>query len=203
MERVIIFIDGANFYNGLKRSKLPTRIDYELFGKNLCTPEQKLIRILYFNAPTPREPLKLDISGLSKTQHPEQISKKLVEAKLRHESIVRAEQGFFSALERTQYVTTYFARKVRRGSMYVEKGVDILLACHLIDSAHKKACDVAILVSGDDDFVPAVELTKSFGLQVANAYFRHDGSENLKNKCDFYIEITPHMIEQSLYKKRR
>ncbi len=115
----------------------------------LCTPEQKLIRILYFNAPTPREPLKLDISGLSKTQHPEQIRKKHVEAKLRHGSIVRAEQGFFSALERTQYVTIYFARKVRRGRMYVEKGVDILLACHLlINLAHKKARDGAILVSG-------------------------------------------------------
>lgn len=175
MERVIIFIDGANFYNGLRRSRLPTRIDYELFGKNLCTSEQKLIRILYFNAPTPREPIELDISKLTKQQHPEYISKKIVEEKLRHESIVRAEQNFFSALERTQYVTTYFGRKVRRGNAYVEKGVDILLACHLIDSAHKKACDIAILVSGDDDYVPAVELTKSFGLQVANAYFRNDG----------------------------
>lgn len=58
-----------------------------------------------------------------------------------------------------------------------EKAVDVKLASDMI--VLKDIYDVAIIVSGDQDYVPAVEVVKDFGKRVVNVAFTTRGGQLL------------------------
>jgi len=64
---------------------------------------------------------------------------------------------------------------------YVEKGVDVALATDLIGMAWENAYDVAVIVSGDADYVGAVTKVMSKGKNVEVASFRKCLSKELKD----------------------
>ncbi len=47
-----------------------------------------------------------------------------------------------------------------------EKGIDVLLAVEMIEAALKKECDYCVLVSGDGDFVPALNLILANNVKI-------------------------------------
>jgi NYN domain len=61
-----------------------------------------------------------------------------------------------------------------------EKGVDAAIVTDMLALAAEEAYDVAILVSSDADFVPAVEWLQSRGLKVLNATWTSHGFELAK-----------------------
>jgi hypothetical protein len=63
-----------------------------------------------------------------------------------------------------------------------EKGVDAALVTDLLSLAWQRAYDVAVLVSGDADYIPAVEYVQSQGLKVINAAWASKGHE-LRREC--------------------
>jgi uncharacterized LabA/DUF88 family protein len=63
-----------------------------------------------------------------------------------------------------------------------EKGVDAALATDLLSLAWQRAYDIAVLVSGDADYIPAVECVQSQGLKVVNAAWASKGHE-LRREC--------------------
>lgn len=63
-----------------------------------------------------------------------------------------------------------------------EKGVDAALVTDLLSLAWQQAYDVAVLVSGDADYVPAVEYVQSQGLKVINVAWATKGHE-LRQQC--------------------
>jgi len=63
-----------------------------------------------------------------------------------------------------------------------EKGVDAALVTDLLSLAWQRAYDVAVLVSGDADYIPAVEYVQSQGLKVVNAAWASKGHE-LRQQC--------------------
>jgi uncharacterized LabA/DUF88 family protein len=64
----------------------------------------------------------------------------------------------------------------------VEKGVDTAIVTDLLSLAWQSAFDVAVLVTSDADFVPAVQRVQEKGLKVINAGWRQHGHE-LKRAC--------------------
>lgn len=64
----------------------------------------------------------------------------------------------------------------------VEKGVDTQIVTDLLSLAWQDAFDVAVLLSSDADFVPAVIRVQEKGLKVVNASWSGHGHE-LKRKC--------------------
>ena len=75
-----------------------------------------------------------------------------------------------------------------------EKGVDIKLATDLI-TLHS-VYDIAIIVSGDGDYIPAVTAIKNRGKQVLIVDFKNQkgqflpgGSRKLKEHCDFSFSM--------------
>ena len=162
MSRVSIFIDGSNFYHALRNAGCNTNIDFHKLGTELCGPDRDLVRIYYYNAP------------VDQTEYPEAYA---------------AQQRFFSSLHRTPYLELKLGRLMRRGNTFVEKGVDIMIATDMITYAYTDSYDVAILVSGDGDFVPAVLAVKNAGKHVENACFSNSQSHHLLQTCDKFIEI--------------
>ncbi len=69
-----------------------------------------------------------------------------------------------------------------------EKGVDTAIATDLLSLAWEGALNVAVLVSGDSDFVPAVERIQEKGLKVVNATWRNHGHE-LSQACWASFEV--------------
>lgn len=63
-----------------------------------------------------------------------------------------------------------------------EKGVDAALVTDLLSLAWQRAYEVAVLVSGDSDYIPAVEYVQNQGLKVINAAWAAHGHE-LQGAC--------------------
>ena len=59
----------------------------------------------------------------------------------------------------------------QRGGRYVEKGVDVALAVDLITLAFDRVYERAILVSGDADYVRAIQEAERKGVRVEVAFF--------------------------------
>jgi hypothetical protein len=97
----------------------------------------------------------------------------------------------------------YFVRRERRvrrtgrcsvcGGEYeytTEKRVDTRLVADLIHFAANGAYEAAVLVSGDDDFVPAVEAVNALGKQVWVATLSPDElSSDLRVRCFGHVDL--------------
>ena len=70
----------------------------------------------------------------------------------------------------------------------IEKGVDTAIVTDLFSLAWEAAWDVAILVTSDRDFIPAVNMLHRKGLKVINAHFPPDGME-LAKTCWFSLDL--------------
>lgn len=161
-ERVMIFIDGSNFYFGCKNILGKASVDFYKFSQLICA-KRKLIRAYYYNAPL--------IKALDEKKYISQ-------------------QRFFESLKNTPYLTLKLGRLVNRNGVYVEKGIDINIAVDMLRLAQNNAYDTAALVSGDGDFVSAVEGVKDLGKHVEHVYFMTGQSHHLRQACDRYIELS-------------
>jgi len=141
MNRVAVFIDGNDFYQGLIRNNENPSVDYYKFGKGLCSTRQ-LLRIYYYN-----ESPKLD----EKLDENERLEK------------FQRQQKFYDALRRTKYVTVKTEKSADK--------VNALLAVDILRFAITNVYDTAILVSSNGAFVPAVEAVKDLGKNIELAYF--------------------------------
>ena len=63
-----------------------------------------------------------------------------------------------------------------------EKGIDVRIAIDMVKEAFQKNLDVAILISGDADFVPAFSLIKEIGKEVLSCAVPKGYSNELRQK---------------------
>jgi len=178
MKRVVLFIDGNNFYFGLKKlygeSKELSNFNFKKFGEVLAG-DRDLLRVFYYNA-------SLDFSD--------------------NQEKYWKQQRFFEKIKNTEKVKLILCRlqkrKIKGTSkfQYVIKGDDIHLAVDMVKGAYENAFDVAILVSGDGDFIRAVDVVQEKGKSVENAYFRSLLSWHLKQECDKSIKLTKEILDQ-------
>ena len=78
---------------------------------------------------------------------------------------------------------------------YIIKEDDINMAVDMVENAYDDKFDVAILVSGDGDFVPAVRSVKKKNKQVENIFFKNSSSRNLQSFCDKSSELTKEILD--------
>lgn len=77
---------------------------------------------------------------------------------------------------------------------YTEKGVDIAIASDMLRLAYNNSYDTAILITGDGDFVPALEGVQDLGKHTENAYFQKGSSLYLREVCDRFILLDSSLI---------
>src|SRR5262245_5729639 len=164
--KVCIFFDGQNFYRSLLRFDESLRVDYDrlaLWITQAVGGPTALFGGAYYYV------------GLSSDAPP------LVE-------------GFLKGLElRPGYFVKREPRVRRSGRCFTcgteyeyttEKRVDTRLVADLIHYAANGAYEAAVLVSGDDDFVPAVEAVNALGKQVWVAtWSAEELSKDLRVRC--------------------
>ena len=63
------------------------------------------------------------------------------------------------------------------------------MACEMVAHAYKNNYDVAIVVSGDRDFVPAIQHIQSAGKRVEVAAYSDAFSNEMLKMCDVYHKL--------------
>lgn len=77
----------------------------------------------------------------------------------------------------------------------VEKGVDVALATDLVAYAHLNAYDVAIVCSGDEDFIPCIEHVKNIGKEVYVASCEESSSVSLIDASLGWVSLTKNALQ--------
>src|SRR3989304_4940774 len=176
MERVMVFIDGSNFYHGLKRTLGHARIDFQKFCGLVCNSSRRLVHAHYYNVP------------LRQADDPIRYA---------------AQQRFLSQLRKLPHFTLHLGRLVDRGrdeecpqckskysvSYQTEKGVDVQLASHMLSFAFDNQYDTAVLVSNDGDFAPVVAEVLRLHKNVENAEFPLRLPSYLSKQCSSLIRL--------------
>ena len=162
-KRIMIFIDGSNFY--YSTHKLEKKVNFRELIKELSGAGE-LVKAFYYVAP-------LDIQADEKKYWKHQ----------RFIEILNEIPNFDVVLCSLKKI------KVKNGSfVYLVKGDDVKLSNNLLMGAVDDLYDVAVVVSGDEDFVDSVRIVREkYGKKVGNAFFSRISSSNLRRICDFTI----------------
>lgn len=174
--RIIIFVDGSNFYHSIKDifgdyQKILS-LDFEKFI-DFVKENRKLIKIYYYN------PI------LDKEKNP---------------STFRKQQDLFKKLKSIKDLELVLCRMQKRvveGKVtYIVKEDDIHLAIDMMRLADNNEYDTAILISSDGDFTPVIKAIKNIGKRVENIGFNTRSSYHLKAECDKFTDISKADIER-------
>ena len=163
-QRVAIFIDGSNLYHNLRRYNIKTTFE-EIIKK--VETKRKIVDIFYYTAL-----LDKSIDEERYKRHKEFLEK------------IKKIPNF--------HVVLCNLRKVilKDGSInFTIKGDDVYLATDLIKGAYENLYDVAIIISGDADFIPAIKLIQKKDKKVINAFFPKSSSYFLRNCCNGSINL--------------
>ena len=174
VKQVAIFIDGAYLQNVLRNDFGSARIDFRLLSETLAG-ESDILRTYYYHClPYRDEP-----------PTPEQ-----------DERFAR-QRRFFDALNLLPRYSVRLGRLERRGDIFVQKRVDILLGVDMALLAAKRFIQEATLIAGDSDFIPAVSATRSEGVITRLVHGRSVHGDLLR-EVDERTQITPELINSVL-----
>jgi len=171
--KICVFIDGQNFYRSLLRFDEALRVDYDKLARWITQAvggsPATFAGAYYYVGVSADAPALVEgfLKGLE--LRPGYFVKR--EPRVRR-------SGRCSACGATYEYTT-------------EKRVDTRLVADLIQLAANDAFDAAVLVSGDEDFVPAVEAVNALGKQVWVATWSADElSKDLRVRCFGEIHLS-------------
>lgn len=82
-----------------------------------------------------------------------------------------------------------------RGNSRREKGVDIQLATELIAQGFNDSYEVAVLVTGDADYLRAIRYVQDQGKRVVGVQFDSNTAGDLKGAVDEYIDLSEYAEE--------
>jgi uncharacterized LabA/DUF88 family protein len=175
-ERVIILIDGSNFYFKLKDLRFHNLLNFNFteFIK-LISHSDKVVSVNYY------------VGGIKqdKTKHTGKLfndQQKLL-SQLRKHSI--------------KYTLGYL---MKTNGKFHEKGVDIQMAVDMLVSSYEGQCSKIIIVSSDTDLLPAIKKVKEIGKIVEYVGFSHKPSIAMVSNCSESKLLTKDEIQKLISK---
>lgn len=185
--RVALFFDGKNFYEGLRDSAPDVGIDFARFSRWAVHaaggPDGEFTGAYYYTGHS-SDPAVGDVTRA------QALSDFL--------DYLATVEGFFVRREpRVRRVT--ICRSCHAPTEYTtEKRVDTRLVAEMIHYAAVDAYDVALLASGDDDFVPAVDAVDRLGKRVViGAWPRQPVARDLRAHAFGQIDLGGSLAEAS------
>ncbi len=142
-QRVCFYIDGYNFYYGLKQKNWKEFywLDMVKFCTSLIKPIHSVVSVNYFSAPP-----------------------------LHHVSKLKRQRRFFDANEHNPLFNLFLSKHKPSNktcnncgnTIYdsEEKQTDVKIATEMLTSCANEICDLSVLVTGDTDLIPALKALK-------------------------------------------
>jgi len=175
-QRVIFYIDGFNFYFGLKEKKWKQFywIDFVKLCDLFTRPHQELIEVNYFTA-IPKEKGKkyrLDLLLTANKQNP----------------LLNIYFGKY--LDKSKIC--YNCQRILKD--YEEKQTDVNIAVKMIRNVVLERNDISVLVSADSDLIPSIDFIREYDPNhKIFVYFPPNRySFDLKNKANNIIKLEYH-----------
>ena len=149
-QRVIVYVDGFNFYYGLKINSHWKRyywLDIVSLFERFMREDQELVAVNYFSARPLNNQDKFDRQQAWFMANDENPKFNLVLGRYLEKTI---------ECRRCHYKMKTFE----------EKESDVRIATQIVSDAKSGMCDIAIVVSADSDMKPAIELARLSGIRV-------------------------------------
>ena len=176
-QKVIFYVDGFNFYFGLKSKKWRKYywLDIIKFCSQFIREHQELIEVNYFSSIPNNNKGKLERQDL-----------------------------FFSANKLNSNFNLHLGKFIKKSSIhsvcgkpfetYKEKETDVHIATSMIRDVVLNRCDISILISADSDLIPPINFINEYKPQhKILIYFPPNRfSYNLKNKASNVIKLENH-----------
>ena len=182
MSRLAIFVDGGYLAFGLKDEFGSARIDFAKLSVEL-SQGREVLRTYYYhclpyqsNPPTPDEKTRFGRM-----------------------------QAFINRLDRLPRFSIRLGKLAWRGTkedgtpIFVQKRVDILLGVDLVLLSAKAQITDAVLIAGDSDFLPAVEVARREGIVVhLYSFSQSQAHRDLWAACDERTIISKAFVDKIL-----
>jgi uncharacterized LabA/DUF88 family protein len=147
LAKAAVFIDGGFFGKVLGDLGNP-RIDYAKLSDNLCGNNERLRTYYYDCLPYQSDP--------PTPEERERYSRK---------------SKWIDKLLLSPRFEVRLGKLARRNYGFEQKGVDVLFSVDVVRMSWSKQIDRAIIITGDSDFIPAVNAAKETGVIVALYYY--------------------------------
>lgn len=168
-DRVAVFID-----NGYLEATLPNdyQMDFLAFSQQACGDRERLRTYVYDCMPWQSEPpTDAEYERYERYSH------------------------FVETIETKSRFQMRLGELSRHDDSFVQKRVDILLAVDLVRLAWAGHIGYAVLVTGDSDFVPAVNAAKDAGVITSLYYSPHSVHDELLRAVDEHTELDGEVLE--------
>ena len=167
--RVSAFVDAGWLLDGLRGQGMPWRIDYAALVARIADERTVTGKSAYLAI------------------YPGQCYPKKETAQRELLSLM-ADQGFSTRATEMQV----------RGGMYLDQGVDVMLALDMFEQGMNDSYDIAVVISRRPALRPAIEAVQRHGKKVENAFFEYqaDPSNELKNVADRFFPLTGDLVRE-------
>lgn len=200
MNRVMIFIDLENFEisksNYIKQLRktdpnIPNlRIDYQKIALNLTfhlSSENSLLKTFIF-APKPDDFLMQDNQQSEKYHWVSSLNNVNYLTVIEGKHIARPAKGLSRADMDISKPDTYYI---------VEKGTDVNLTTHLLTKGFMDSYDKAIILSGDTDYIPVIDILNTLGKVTVVAGIENQNLNVFKQHADAILSLNYNFLQKS------
>ncbi|MBI4344749.1 MAG: NYN domain-containing protein [Euryarchaeota archaeon] len=189
---LMIFIDGAYLRECFKKFFGHDRIKFDwlarvlfgeirgdLTGKAFPGSPPDLVRVYYYDAYYDTT----DVVSVEEENH----------IKTRED---------FEKINENQYYEVKLARLKKCKGRLKQKGVDVFLATDMVNKAHLNHYDIALLVTGDDDYLDLVKTVKDIGGKlVFGAYDPETASKELVRCFDHRYVLSKDFLKDCVFQE--
>jgi uncharacterized LabA/DUF88 family protein len=195
LKKSFLFIDGSNTYHGLKENGIYKTFTYKWLYEEL-SKKFDIKKVFFYDA---MKSFRIEPAQYSEQQRfHEKLRKEipilsLNTRKLRYPNIdKRIEQAREAAAfcDKCNPKVEMFLKEAGLRKLSKEKGVDVMLVVDMVRGAFQDKFETAILLTGDADFIPAVEFVQFLKKEVVNVHCYAGSSSDLRNNCDSHMLLT-------------
>jgi len=203
MKKAIVFVDANNWYHNVKKYYNPSKVDIIKIAEFIIKLKGYSLAELrwYVSVPSIEDGKRMYFQHLSfldrlKNRGIRVITRKL--QRLSGKEIFKRKRELLDSLHLckickpivdSQFLEIADIKKK-------EKGVDVAIVVDMINKCLITGeCEVCILISGDADFVPALELIKNRGKEVLSSAVPLGYSSELREKFPYLI-LSPDTLKR-------
>lgn len=136
------------------------------FARNCIDAVERLLRVLYYDAPQYQGTVQLPVSGGVKTF--ENSDRWLTDlAKIERFAVRRGAIGFRGWKPKNIPISGRALTDADFAPVFEQKGVDMRIGLDIAVFADRKTVERIVMVSGDTDMIPAMKHARKAGLEVA------------------------------------
>jgi len=205
----IVFIDGNNFYHNVKQMTIkPSFVDFAKLSDFVCTHFEckRKLSIYYNSVPSIKDGEPLYYKHMSFLSKIEKLPKFEVKTRKlqRHstQEVISQKKALIDSLDFCDkcgpLIETMCSDCIGNVKKR-EKGIDVMIAVDMLDlCVIKNKCDFCILISGDADYIHALDLIKKSGKDVATTSVPPGYSYELRDHHKYFILGKNLLIENCL-----